>query len=87
MEIELILKCDLRELNSSQASMMQQKGIMSSLYGSNQRDETMTLELSLEINRKLQGLFEDTLLKNLTLKVGTGVFFIQIMGTISICEL
>lgn len=50
--------------------MMQQRGIMSSIYGSQAKDEAMTLELSLEINRKLQALFEDTLLKNITLKVG-----------------
>ena len=31
-------------------------------------DGTMTLDLSLEINRKLQALLEDTLLKNMTLK-------------------
>jgi hypothetical protein len=49
--------------------MMQQRGIMSSIYGSQQKDEAMTLELSLEINKKLQALFEDTLLKNITLKV------------------
>ena len=29
----------------------------------------MTLELSLEINRKLQAVLEDTLLKNIMLKV------------------
>ena len=29
----------------------------------------MTLELSLEINQKLQAVLEDTLLKNITLKV------------------
>ena len=29
----------------------------------------MTLELSLEMNRKMQSVLEDTLLKNITLKV------------------
>lgn len=29
----------------------------------------MTLDLSLEINKKLQAVLEDTLLKNITLKV------------------
>ena len=29
----------------------------------------MTIELSLEINKKLQAVLEDTLLKNITLKV------------------
>lgn len=42
---------------------------MSSLYNSTSNDSAMTLELSLEINRKLQALLEDTLLKNITLKV------------------
>ncbi|CAG2114199.1 unnamed protein product [Medioppia subpectinata] len=43
-------------------------GIMSSLYNSAPNDTTMTLELSLEINKKLQAVLEDTLLKNITLK-------------------
>ena len=41
---------------------------MASIYSSN-RDSGMTLELSLEINRKLQAVLEDTLLKNIMLKV------------------
>jgi len=43
-------------------------GIMSSLYSSKPNDTGMTLELSLEINQKLQAVLEDTLLKNITLK-------------------
>ena len=43
---------------------------MASIYSSN-RDSGMTLELSLEINRKLQAVLEDTLLKNIMLKVNT----------------
>lgn len=42
---------------------------MASVYGSKPVDDNMTLELSLEINRKLQAVLEDTLLKNITLKV------------------
>ena len=42
-------------------------GIMASLYG-NRVDTGMTLELSMEINKKLQAVLEDTLLKNITLK-------------------
>ncbi len=42
---------------------------MSSVYSSRVTDSGMTLELSLEINRKLQAVLEDTLLKNITLKV------------------
>ena len=43
-------------------------GIMASLYNSRVVDSGMTLELSLEINKKLQAVLEDTLLKNITLK-------------------
>lgn len=46
-------------------------GIMASLYTSHPADSGLTLELSLEINRKLQAVLEDTLLKNITLKVST----------------
>lgn len=42
---------------------------MSSLYNSSSTDDTMTLERSLEINNKLHAILEDTLLKNMTLKV------------------
>lgn len=38
------------------------------MYGS-KNDDTMSIELSMEINRKLQAVLEDTLLKNITLKV------------------
>ena len=41
---------------------------MASLYSSKVTDSAMTLELSLEINKKLQAVLEDTLLKNITLK-------------------
>jgi hypothetical protein len=49
--------------------MSESGGIMASLYTSKQSDANMTLELSLEINQKLQAVLEDTLLKNITLKV------------------
>lgn len=42
---------------------------MASLYTSHQADDGMTIELALEISRKLQAVLEDTLLKNITLKV------------------
>ena len=42
---------------------------MASIYSSRVSDKDMTLDLSLEINRKLQAVVEDTLLKNITLKV------------------
>lgn len=44
-------------------------GIMASVYNHKVSDDHMTLELSLEINQKLQSVLEDTLLKNITLKV------------------
>ena len=42
---------------------------MASLYSTQTLDSGMTLSLSLEINNKLQALLEDTLLKNIKLKV------------------
>ena len=48
--------------------MSESGGIMASLYSSKPSDSGMTLELSLEINQKLQAVLEDTLLKNITLK-------------------
>ena len=52
--------------------MARKMGIMASLYNHERKDGEMTLDLSLEINHKLQGVLEDTLLKNITLKVSTG---------------
>jgi hypothetical protein len=52
-----------------QAELSKHGGIMATLYGSQAYDDSMTLELSLEINRKLQAVLEDTILKNITLKV------------------
>ncbi|KAG8255266.1 hypothetical protein J6590_096606 [Homalodisca vitripennis] len=52
------------------AELAKHGGIMASVYNSKAVDDSMTLELSLEINRKLQAVLEDTLLKNITLKVG-----------------
>lgn len=51
-----------------QAKVGASQGIMASLYNSKVTDSGMTLELSLEINKKLQAVLEDTLLKNITLK-------------------
>lgn len=42
---------------------------MASVYNQRVSDSNMTLELSLEINQKLQQVLEDALLKNITLKV------------------
>lgn len=53
-------------------------GIMASLYTSHPADSGLTLELSLEINRKLQAVLEDTLLKNITLKENLQTLGIEI---------
>ncbi|XP_063433734.1 coiled-coil domain-containing protein 186-like isoform X2 [Mytilus trossulus] len=54
--------------NLAKAEIAKKHSIMGSVYSSHQTDGSMTLELSLEINRKLQAVLEDTLLKNMTLK-------------------
>ncbi|XP_059144837.1 coiled-coil domain-containing protein 186-like isoform X3 [Physella acuta] len=57
------------KLNAMYKSLLARKGgIMASVYSVHQQDGTMTLDLSLQINRKLQAVLEDTLLKNITLK-------------------
>uniref|UniRef100_A0AAR2KF42 Uncharacterized protein n=1 Tax=Pygocentrus nattereri TaxID=42514 RepID=A0AAR2KF42_PYGNA len=53
----------------NKAHLSKRGGIMASLYTSHPADSGLTLDLSLEINRKLQAVLEDTLLKNITLKV------------------
>lgn len=50
------------------AQVARHGGIMASVYSSKAVDPDMTLDLSLEINRKLQAVLEDTILKNITLK-------------------
>eukprot|EP00095_Tigriopus_kingsejongensis_P008244 maker-scaffold230_size244653-snap-gene-0.15 protein:Tk08244 transcript:maker-scaffold230_size244653-snap-gene-0.15-mRNA-1 annotation:"hypothetical protein L798_00576" len=55
-------------VDNNKRKMSQTGGIMASLYSSKTSDASMTLELSLEINRKLQAVLEDTLFKNITLK-------------------
>uniref|UniRef100_A0A8C9X025 Coiled-coil domain containing 186 n=1 Tax=Sander lucioperca TaxID=283035 RepID=A0A8C9X025_SANLU len=52
----------------NKANLSRRGGIMASLYSSHPADSGLTLDLSLEINRKLQAVLEDTLLKNITLK-------------------
>lgn len=54
-------------MDQNKADLAKKTGIMASMYGS-KTDETMSAELSMEINRKLQAVLEDTLLKNITLK-------------------
>ncbi|CAG5121613.1 unnamed protein product, partial [Candidula unifasciata] len=56
------------DMDANKALLSRKGGIMASLYSAHQQDGTMTLELSLQISRKLQAVLEDTLLKNITLK-------------------
>ncbi|XP_072095677.1 coiled-coil domain-containing protein 186 isoform X1 [Mobula birostris] len=68
------LSSEASDFNKAQLS--RRGGIMASLYTSHPADSGLTLELSLEINRKLQAVLEDTLLKNITLKEN-----LQTLGT------
>uniref|UniRef100_A0A336LWD7 CSON006198 protein n=1 Tax=Culicoides sonorensis TaxID=179676 RepID=A0A336LWD7_CULSO len=57
--------------DKNKAELSKYGGIMAAVYGGAAVKNTsneITLELSLEINRKLQALLEDTILKNITLK-------------------
>ncbi|XP_029644777.1 coiled-coil domain-containing protein 186 isoform X2 [Octopus sinensis] len=56
------------QVSQLKAILSRKGGIMASLYNSQPADQSMTLDLSLEINKKLQSVLEDTLLKNITLK-------------------
>jgi hypothetical protein len=73
--------------------MSKKTGIMSALYNTNKsylqtaqfistHESNMTMELSLEINAKLQALLEDTLIKNITLKVTNAYFYYICIVTI-----
>jgi hypothetical protein len=53
---------------------------MASVYNHRVSDENMTLELSLEINQKLQAVLEDALLKNITLKVK--IYFRKVLNAV-----
>ncbi|XP_017776974.1 PREDICTED: coiled-coil domain-containing protein 186 [Nicrophorus vespilloides] len=55
-------------MDNNKAHLAKHSGVMASMYGSKVLDENLTLELSLDINRKLQAVLEDALLKNITLK-------------------
>lgn len=54
----------------NKAQLAKYGGVMSAIYSGikSSQNTDMTLDLSLEINRKLQAVLEDTLLKNITLK-------------------
>ncbi|XP_017109938.2 coiled-coil domain-containing protein 186 [Drosophila bipectinata] len=57
-------------------------GIMAAIYGGSSKaggeNKAMSLELSLEINKKLQTVLEDTLLKNITLKENLDVLGLEV---------
>ncbi|KAL3273483.1 hypothetical protein HHI36_014924 [Cryptolaemus montrouzieri] len=55
------------EMTDVKASSAKFSGVMASIYNARVTDKHLTLKLSLEINRKLQEVLEDTLLKNITL--------------------
>ncbi|XP_077992275.1 coiled-coil domain-containing protein 186-like isoform X2 [Glandiceps talaboti] len=59
---------DANKVQLAKAKIARQGGIMASLYKTHPVDPGMTLDLSLQINKKLQAVLEDTLLKNITLK-------------------
>ncbi|XP_056005824.1 coiled-coil domain-containing protein 186-like isoform X2 [Ostrea edulis] len=58
----------LERADINKMELSRKHSIMGSLYSSHQTDSAMTLDLSLEINHKLQAVLEDTILKNITLK-------------------
>ena len=59
------------EADAHKMKLSKKHGIMASMFSEDvtKANTGMTLELSLEINRKMQAVLEDTLLKNITLKV------------------
>lgn len=64
--------------DKNKAELSKYGGIMAAVYGGaavKSSSNEMTLDLSLEINRKLQALLEDTILKNITLKVSFYVHY------------
>lgn len=52
----------------NKANLSRKGGIMASLHTTQISDKALTLEFSLEINKKMQSVLEDALLKNITLK-------------------
>lgn len=56
------------ERDKHKAELARYGGIMASVYNQRVSDDNMSLELSLEINQKLQAVVEDILLKNMTLR-------------------
>ena len=65
-------------IECEQTLLARKGGIMASVYSVHQQDGSMTLDLSLQINKKLQAVLEDTLLKNITLKVRAFYYFLAL---------
>ncbi|XP_065352629.1 coiled-coil domain-containing protein 186-like isoform X2 [Cloeon dipterum] len=68
---ELVMRQETGALSSrvydlNKLEVAKHGGVMASVYSS--QDEGITLQLSLEINKKLQAVLEETLIKNITLK-------------------
>uniref|UniRef100_A0A8C6LQV2 Si:ch211-225b10.4 n=1 Tax=Nothobranchius furzeri TaxID=105023 RepID=A0A8C6LQV2_NOTFU len=71
----------------NKAHLSRRGGIMASLYTSHPADSGLTLDLSLEINRKLQAVLEDTLLKNITLKLPSLITLNLKVNQLLVCEI
>lgn len=81
------MKLFLLLLDILQAKLAKLNGVMASMYSNKVCDENLTLELSLDINRKLQAVLEDALLKNMTLKVKEITFhYSQLLNHIAFQE-
>ncbi|KAI4457825.1 ctcl tumor antigen hd-cl-01 [Holotrichia oblita] len=65
-------------MDNNKAILAKYPGIMSSVYSSRVSDSNLTLELSLDINRKLQAVLEDALLENITLKENVDTLGVEI---------
>ncbi|XP_045476067.1 coiled-coil domain-containing protein 186-like [Harmonia axyridis] len=57
-----------KEMDESKLKLIKLGGVMASVFDARVSDKNLTLELSLEINSKLQAVLEDVLLKNIILK-------------------
>ena len=55
--------------DSHKAKRARKGGVMASVFTGKMHHNEMTFDLSLEINRKMQSVLEDALLKNIMLKV------------------
>ncbi|VEL11082.1 unnamed protein product [Protopolystoma xenopodis] len=56
------------KVDANKLHIARKGGLMASLYTGHQADEQLTMDLCLQINKKLQEVLEDTLFKNMMLK-------------------